>query len=183
MAAPAALLAVKAAVAVAADKRGRNVLASIVAAVLVPFVLVIIMLLSIMDGTSSHNVSAVDQVFRDGIISSQVPEEYRKYIVDMRTSFTSLENLIAGIDHVEDGELDTERIKAVFYSMYFGSAQPSLLAQKEFVDCFVEYEEREDEDGDSYTAAIPITDLSTVCDNIRQRLGLEIGHSRRQGCL
>lgn len=110
MAAPAALLAVKAAVAVAADKRGRNVIASVVAAVLVPFVLVIIMLLSIMDGTSSHNVSAVDLVFRDGIISSQVPEEYRKYIVDMRTSFASLENLITGIDHVEDGELDTERI-------------------------------------------------------------------------
>ena len=66
------------------------------------------MLLSIMDGTSSHNVSAVDLVFRDGIISSQVPEEYRKYIVDMRTSFTSLEDLIAGIDHVEDGELDIE---------------------------------------------------------------------------
>ena len=175
MAAPAALLAVKAAVAVAADKRGRTVIASVVAAVLVPFVLVIIMLLSIMDGTSSHNVSAVDLVFRDGIISSQVPEEYRKYIVDMRTSFTSLEDLIAGIDHVEDGELDTERIKAVFYAMYFGNAQPSLLAQKEFVDCFVEYEEREDEDGDSYTAAIPITDLSTVYANIRQRLGLEIG--------
>lgn len=76
---------------------------------------------------------------------------------------------------MEDGELDTERIKSVFYAMYFGSAQPSLLAQKEFVDCFVEYEEREDEDGDSYTAAIPITDLSTVYDNIRQRLGLEIG--------
>lgn len=175
MAAPAALLAVKAAVAVAADKRGRNVLASIVAAVLVPFVLVIIMLLSIMDGTSSHNVSAVDLVFRDGVISSQVPEEYRKYIVDMRTSFTSLEDVIAEIDHVEDGELDTERIKSVFYAMYFGSAQPSLLAQKEFVDCFVEYEEREDEDGDAYTAAIPITDFSTVYANIRQRLGLEIG--------
>ena len=61
MSAPAALLAVKAAVAVAADKRGRNVLASVVAAVLVPFVLVIIMLLSIMDGTSSHNVSACPQ--------------------------------------------------------------------------------------------------------------------------
>ena len=154
MAAPAALLAVKAAVAVAADKRGRNVLASIVAAVLVPFVLVIIMLLSIMDGTSSHNVSAVDLVFRDGVISSQVPEEYRKYIVDMRTSFTSLEDVIAGIDHVEDGELDTERIKSVYYAMYFGSAQPSLLAQKEFVDCFVEYEEREDEDADEKKAVI-----------------------------
>ena len=120
-------------------------------------------------------MSAVDQVFREGAISSQVPEEYRKYIVDMRTSFTSLEDLIADIDHVEDGELDIEWVKSVFYAMYFGSAQPSLLAQKEFVDCFVEYEEREDEEGDSYTAAIPIPDPGTIYANIKQRLGLEIG--------
>ena len=125
MAAPAALLAVKAAVAVAADKRGRNVIASVVAAVLVPFVLVIIMLLSIMDGTSSHNVSAVDLVFRDGIISSQVPEEYRKYIVDMRTSFASLENLITGIDHVEDGELDTDQICFLCYIFWQRTAVTS----------------------------------------------------------
>ena len=104
-----------------------------------------------------------------------MPEEYRKYIVDMQTSFASLEDLIADIDHVEDRELDIEWVKSVFYAMYFGSAQPSLLAQKEFVDCFVEYEEREDGDGDSYTAAIPITDLGTVYANMRQRLGLEIG--------
>lgn len=175
MAAPAAILAVKAAIAVATDKRGRTVIASVVAAVLLPFILVIVMLLSIMDGASSHNVSAVAQVFWEGAISSQVPEEYRKYIVDMQTSFASLEDLIADIDHVEDRELDIEWVKSVFYAMYFGSAQPSLLAQKEFVDCFVEYEEREDGDGDSYTAAIPITDLGTVYANMRQRLGLEIG--------
>lgn len=130
MAAPAAILAVKAAIAVATDKRGRTVIASVVAAVLLPFILVIVMLLSIMDGASSHNVSAVAQVFWEGAISSQVPEEYRKYIVDMQTSFASLEDLIADIDHVEDRELDIEWVKSVFYAMYFGSAQPSLLAQK-----------------------------------------------------
>ena len=63
MAAPAAIFAVKAAIAVATDKRGRTVIASVVAAVLLPFILVIVMLLSIMDGASSHNVSAVAQVF------------------------------------------------------------------------------------------------------------------------
>ena len=47
MAAPAAILAVKAAIAVATDKRGRTVIASVVAAVLLPFILVIVMLLSI----------------------------------------------------------------------------------------------------------------------------------------
>lgn len=175
MAAPAAILAAKAVIAVATDKRGRTLIASVVAAVLLPFILVIIMLLSIMDGTSSHNVSAVDLVFQGGDISTQVPEEYRRYIGDMQTSFASLDQLIADIDHVEDGELDIERVKSIFYAMYFGNAQPALLAQKEFVDCFVEYEEREDEDGDSYTAAIPITDLETVYANLKQRLGLNIG--------
>lgn len=42
MAAPAAIFAVKAAIAVATDKRGRTVIASVVAAVLLPFILVIV---------------------------------------------------------------------------------------------------------------------------------------------
>jgi murein DD-endopeptidase MepM/ murein hydrolase activator NlpD len=54
------------------------------------------------------------------------------------------------------------------------------------VDCFVTYEERtrtvtvEDEDGneveteETYTVAVPITDLATVYDNISGALGIEI---------
>ena len=179
MAAPAALLAVKAAAAVATDKRGRTVIASVVAAVLLPFVLVIVMLLSIMDGTSSHNVSAVDLVFREGVISSQVPDEYRKYIVDMRISFTSLEDLIADIDHVEDGELDIERIKSVFMPCILAAHSLPSWHRKSLWTVSWSTEERKDEDGDPYTAAIPITDLGTVYANIRQRLGL--GNRGRAG--
>ena len=84
--------------------------------------------------------------------------------------------MIAGIDHVEDGELDTERIKSVFMPHVFWQAYSRhFWHRKEFVDCFCGVRGAEDEDGDAYTAAIPITDLSTVYANIRQRLDLEIG--------
>ena len=179
MVAPAAVLIAKAALLAATDKRARTAVASVIAAVLVPFIIVIVILLSIMDGTSSHNVSAVDLAFRDGVISNQVPVEYRKHIETIRKSFSTLEDIVAEIEHVEDGELDIERIKSVFYALYFSSTQPTDQMKKEFVDCFIEYEERENEDGDSYTAAIPITDMETVYANIEWRLGVIVSEEHR----
>lgn len=179
MAAPAAILLAKAAALAVTDKRARTVVATIVASILMPFILVTVMLLSIMDGASSHNVSAIDLAFHGGNLPSQMPEEYRQYIEDIQKSFDSLEDLLAGIQHVEDGELNKEQIKAVFYALYFGAAQPSSQMKEEFVDCFIEYEEREDEDGNTYTAAIPIQNLETVYANIENRLGVTVGPEQR----
>ena len=38
--------------------------------------------------------------------------------------------------------------------------------QFSFADCFVEYEEREDEDGNSYTVVIPMKRMETVYRNL-----------------
>lgn len=179
MAAPAAILVAKAAVLAATDKRARTIAASVVTAILLPFILVIVMVLSIMDGASSHNVSAIDLAFHGGTMSSQVPQEYRQYIADIQKSFVSLEDLLADIDHVEDGGLDVDRVKSVFYALYFGAIQPSIQAQKNFVDCFVEHEERKDSNGNAYTAAIPITDLETIYANIQGRLGVTVGSEHK----
>lgn len=179
MAAPAAILVAKAAVLAATDKRARTIAASVVTAILLPFILVIVMVLSIMDGASSHNVSAIDLAFHGGTMSSQVPQEYRQYIADIQKSFVSLEDLLADIDHVEDGALDVDRVKSVFYALYFGAIQPSIQAQLNFVDCFVEYEERKDSNGNAYTAAIPITDLETIYANIQGRLGVTVGSEHK----
>ena len=45
---------------------------------------------------------------------------------------------------------------------------------REFADCFVTYEEREDEDGDTYTVAVPIPDLQTVYTNLGSVLGRDV---------
>ena len=80
MAAPAAMLALKAAIAAATDKRGRTAIASVIAAVLTPLILIVVVLLSALSGTTSHNNAAVDLAFHDGYLSSQLPADYRMYI-------------------------------------------------------------------------------------------------------
>ena len=179
MSAPAVILAVKAAALAATDHRARTAVASVIAAVLLPFILVIVMVLSLLDGTSTHNISAIDSAFHGGAISAQTPDEYRIYLEEIRQSFSALESIMGGIDYIEDGENDGERIKSIFYSMFFGETQPSKRAQEDFVDCFVEYEERTDGDGNTYMAAIPITDMETVYGKIQSQLGQTISTEQR----
>ena len=102
----------------------------------------------------------------------------------MRRSFTLLDDAIAAVNDMAEGEssLDGIRVKAVFYAIFFGEDTPSRRAHKQFVDCFVTYEERTrtvtDEDGteteESYTVAIPVADIAAVYGNIENTLYLEI---------
>lgn len=48
------------------------------------------------------------------------------------------------------------------------------LGRYGFADCFVTYEEREDEEGKTYMVAVPITDMGTVYGNLSSLLGSEI---------
>ena len=83
--------------------------------------------------------------------------------------------------------LDGIRVKAVFYAIFFGEDTPSRRAHRQFVDCFVTYEERTrtvtDEDGtetkESYTVAIPITDIAAVYGNLENVLHLEISAEQK----
>ena len=43
-----------------------------------------------------------------------------------------------------------------------------------FADCFAEYEEREDEEGETYTVAIPIQSLNMVYGNLAAELNQEV---------
>lgn len=171
-------VAAKAAVAAASSKQGRTAAATVVAAVLLPFMLAVVMVLSLLDGTSAHNTAAVRQVFRGEIISNKIPQEYRGYLEDIQKSFTSINDLISEIENLDDGPVDNNRIKSLFYAIYFGDRQPSVWAQKRFIDCFISYEERvrqvELEDGttieEPYQAAIYITDLELVYQNLEKYL-------------
>lgn len=189
MAASAAItLAVKAAAVAVTDKRGRTAIASVIAAVFMPFILVIVMVMSLLDGTSTHNFSAVDLSFHGGVLSSEVPEEYRQYIEDIRSSFQNLDSLIAGVEDLEDGEIDASRVKSYFYALYFGEEQPSRRAQKAFLECFLRYEERtrevesEEEGGvteETYMAAIFLTDQEEICKNLESLLGRTLSAENR----
>ena len=177
MSAPAIRLAVKAAMAGATDKRGRTLIASLMAAVFTPFILIILVIVCLLSGTTEHNQSAVSLVFDGGSISGKIPAEYQGHIKTMQDRFARLDTEISDInDMAEGGTLDDYRVKSIFYALFFGTDQAAMSADqcRKFADCFVRYEEREDEEGDTYTVAIPISDLETVYSNIANEMGKQI---------
>ena len=179
----------RAVAALAADEESRKKLGWIVAALLTPLILLTAFFCSLLSGSASHNNSAVLLCFRGGDIPSKTPAEYVAYIEDMRCSFTLLDSAIATVNDMTEGSgsLDGIRVKAVFYALYFGDDAPSRRAHRQFVDCFVTYEEHTrtvtDEDGteyeESYTVAIPIADMPEVYGNIESALHLQISEEQK----
>ena len=172
------------------DKRTWKAFAVIVAAVLTPFILLVIAICSMLHGAASHNNAAVELTFFGGNIPITMPADYREYITEMRSCFSSLDGAITAVESLmEDGDsLDSVRIKAVFYALYFGTDRLSLrsAAAKDFVDCFVEYEERIriitviDEEGreveieERYMVAVPIDDLAMIYSKVEDYVGRSI---------
>ncbi|HHV13020.1 MAG TPA: M23 family metallopeptidase [Clostridiales bacterium] len=186
MADPTAItLAVKAAIASAADKRTWKALGVVVAAIFTPVILIIVMILSLLSGTADHNNTAVQLSFHGGVISGNVPEDYRRNIEDMRSSFSELDNAIAEITPmIEEGSLDSTQIKAIFYSLYFGADSLLGIDYRAFADCFVRYEThtRTVDNGDGttseeeYTVAVPLKSLPEIYRNLETTLGRTITH-------
>lgn len=186
MPAHAALAALKAAAAALSDEKGRKVIVGIVIAILSPLILIIVVIVSMLSATADHNNAALKLSFEGGSLSSQVPAEYRLHIENMRQSFSALEDILSEIGsecESPDGEPDLLRMKAVFYSLFFGSDFPQAHADRAYVDCFLAYEERardcddpdcEDDPCEEYTVAIPIADLPTVYDRVSTLAGREI---------
>ena len=190
MAAPAIAVVVKAAAAALSDERGRKAVGVLIAALLTPFILIIVIILSLMSGTTDHNNAAVDLSFNGGIISAQVPEEYRQYIEEIRNSFTGLDGAVEAVMAMaEEGEIDRFRVKAIFYSLFFGSESVQMGEDyyRDFADCFVVYEERTrtetDENGveteETYEVAIPIADLNVIYSKVVQLTGTDVSGEQK----
>lgn len=184
MAIPVAAVA-KAAAAVLFNEKTRKTVGWLITAILSPVILIIVLICCLLSGTAEHNNSAVDLTFHGGNISSQVPAEYRQYIEDMRGSFSDLDSAVSEITPmIESGNIDSTRMKAIFYALFFGAENLRMNASdyRSFADCFLRYEERTrtvtDEDGneteETYTAAVPITDLNEIYTNLGNSLGRTI---------
>ncbi len=172
-----ALLA-KAAVIVLTDEKNRKAVGWVLAAILSPIILLIAFLCSLGSGASEHNITAVELCFYDTIaVPADTPEEYRLCIEAMRASFDRLDTAIATINENAEGEtsLDRVRVKAIFYSLYFGMETHGDASS--FADCFVTWEEHTRtvpvegsdppaETEEVYRTAIPVEDMGTIWQNI-----------------
>ena len=179
------IILAKAAAMLLTNEKARKGVGWVLAAIFSPVIVLAALLLALGSGASSHNVSAVQLCFQDGEIPDGVPAEYRVCIETMRTSFAELNGAVAEIQtNMEDGgSLDPIRVKAVFFSLYFGGGAPDA---GRFAGCFVNSEVRTrtvtetGEDGNEaeveeiYTVYVPIWDMETVYANLAAALGIEI---------
>ena len=124
------LFAKAVAMALNSDKLRKGIGWTIVA-ILSPIIVIIVLLLGILSGAANHNNTALNLSFSDGVIAGNIPEEYREHIEDMRNSFTVLDGTIALVNAMMENEdsLDSIKIKAIFYSLYFGADRPFLLSE------------------------------------------------------
>ena len=182
-----ALLA-KAAASILTNEKSRKAVGWVVAAVLSPVILLLAFFCALLSGGAEHNRTAVDLCFHGGAIPEDAPAEYRAYIEGMRDSFALLDAAMQTVsEQMEDGSsLDDVRVKAVFYALYFGAESPGAQAHQDFVECFVTYEEHtrtvttvdgegnEVEIEETYTVAVPVSDLQKIYQNIGQLTGTEV---------
>ena len=164
LAGPAIGLAVKAAISAVTDKRTRKAVGIVIAAVLTPFILIIVIIMSLLSGTSQHNNAAVELCFNGGVSSSSVPVEFTAHVDDMQGCFAALDQAVSNAEaEMDGGTLDNVRVKSIFYALYFGADHLSLSGAdaRDFVECFVTYETN----SDGETVAVPAS-LNTAYGNL-----------------
>ena len=172
------------AAALLSDEKTRKGLGWVAAAVLSPLILVVAALCVLGSGAASHNISAVQMCFEDGPLPDDLPDEYRVCVEQTRGHFAEIDTAVTALQlNMEDGDsLDPTRVKAVFYTLYFGGGAPNI---EKFLDCFVTYEERtrtvpvEGSDPpidveETYTVAVPVADINKVYQTITANLGTSV---------
>ena len=116
MAVPVATLA-KIAAAALSGEDSRRKLGWIVAAICSPLILTLALICSLLSGSAEHNNSAVLLCFNGGNIPGKTPAEYVAYIEDMRRNFTLLDNAIAAVNDMVEGESSLDGIRVRLLSM------------------------------------------------------------------
>ncbi len=172
------------------DEQNRKQLGWVVAAILSPIILVVALLCVLGSGAVEHNISAAQLCFQNGPLPDDTPAEYRVCIEQTRTSFAELDTIMADIQsNMDEGNsLDATRVKAVFFSLYFGGEAPPLT---QFAHCFATSEirtrtvtEKDAEGNDveveqTYTVFLPIEDMATVYANLAASLGVSITEEQK----
>ena len=183
-----AAAAAKAAAAVLTNEKARKTVGWVIVAVLSPVIVVVALICSIFSGAAQHNVSTVELCFHGGAIPANASAEYRTYVTGMQASLSTLDAAVGEINAgFEGGEsLDANKVKALFYVLYFGAAQPSRGDIQAFADCFVTYTEgtrtviTTDEEGneveteETYQIPYLVEDLAQVYENIQAALGVTV---------
>ena len=183
---------VKTAAVVLSDEKARKRAGWLLAAALSPVIVVVALLLSLGTGTADQNNAVTRLCFLGGDLPEGISPEYRRYVQRMRDALDDLEEIVDDVNEQMENSLNETRVQAVFYALFFGADR--LPVSRDFVDCFVGYEDTEEdsgdeeEDGDDGTeeddgdeesaGAVPLP-LDSAYENLAALLGREITEAER----
>lgn len=176
------------------DKRTWTGIGSVLLGICMPVILAVVCIMNIAAAGTEHNKAAVKLAFSEESIPENFPNDYSRYVQQMRESFIGIDAVMVEIDAMAEDEVqDRNWIKAVFYSLYFGSPRVRLSAEEylKFSECFISYEERirtiENEDGstmeETYLVSIPITNKVEVFEKLRETYGVEVTYEQQSNAL
>ena len=181
----------KIAAAALSDERVRKGIGWMLVAILAPLILLIAVICSFASGGADHNNATVEACFYGTSFSAEVPAEFRSYVSEMQSAFSSLDSAVASVNsQMEDGSLDPVRVKAIFYALCFGADIPATATANNVVGCFYTIEIRtrmvqvEQEDGtiteeeEEYTVAVPVS-LESAYANLAALLGYAVTEEHR----
>lgn len=132
MAVPVVVL--KAVATAATSKKGRNVLAVLIAAILMPIIIVILMICALVSGTESANQNLLNYSFKGVSISQDFTDEQQNAIENMRDWLAELDTVIA--ENENGYSLDGDMVRAVFYCLQFGKDIAANFDYDSFCKCF-----------------------------------------------
>ncbi len=128
------VVVVKAIATVATDKKARNAVLVLIAALLMPIIILILLICSLVSGTESANKSLLDYSFKGVSMSEDFNDEQRGAVEDMRNWLAELDTVIA--EKKDEYSLDENMVKAVFYCLNFGGSIDEDFDFELFCKCF-----------------------------------------------
>lgn len=128
------VVVVKAIAVAATDKRVWKVVAVLLAALLMPIIILILLICSLVSGTEIANQSLLDYSFKGVSISQDFSDEQRGVVEDMRGWLAELDTVIS--ENENGYSLDGDMVRAVFYCLQFGVEITADFDYDGFCECF-----------------------------------------------
>lgn len=127
---------IKAVITAATDKRTWKALAILLAAIFMPFILLVLMIAAMFSGVESANNDLLDYSFVGAAIPSGFTDEQRGAIEDMREWLGELNDVISEKENDEECSLDGDMVRAAFYCLNFGGELGEDFDFGQFFECF-----------------------------------------------
>ena len=178
MAAPAAALAAKAALAIVSDKRLRTLTLSIIVGVVVFFFVIIGTMFSIISGGQESNKSALGYIFNTNAVDISmwdIPSEYAQELESAKARVQAAMDAIESVNaEIQSDGIDVLKAGAIYLCI---SPEGEITDYSGFAWCFAEKSTSIEEiDGEEILqeTVIAIADMSVVYTNIQTKFGIQV---------